>query len=153
MTSLDDRALKFLGRQHSSAEALEAVALARRCFERVSFDLIYGRPGQTEAAWRPELSEALALGPDHLSLYQLTIEPGTAFAALHEAGHRASGHESSSPDTSAARERMAMWRSRRSIGWYLPEKRAVVSPFAARRAVEAPSDSLFSAGAQSQGPL
>ena len=84
--SLDDRALKFLGRRHSSGEALEAVALARRGFERVSFDLIYGRPGQTEAAWRDELERALALGPDHLSLYQLTIEPGTAFAALHEAG-------------------------------------------------------------------
>ena len=84
--SLNDRALKFLGRQHSSDEALEAVALARRGFERVSFDLIYGRPGQTETAWRAELSAALALEPDHLSLYQLTIEPGTAFAALHEAG-------------------------------------------------------------------
>ena len=84
--SLDDRALRFLGRQHSSDEALEAVALARRGFERVSFDLIYGRPGQSEAAWHAELGAALALGPDHLSLYQLTIEPGTAFAALHEAG-------------------------------------------------------------------
>ena len=84
--SLDDRALKFLGRQHTSHEALEAVALARRGFERVSFDLIYGRPGQTEAAWRDELGAALDLEPDHLSLYQLTIEPGTAFAALHDAG-------------------------------------------------------------------
>lgn len=84
--SLDDRALKFLGRQHTSHEALEAVALARHGFERVSFDLIYGRPGQTEAAWRDELGAALDLEPDHLSLYQLTIEPGTAFAALHDAG-------------------------------------------------------------------
>ncbi|MGI9413043.1 MAG: radical SAM family heme chaperone HemW [Hyphomicrobiales bacterium] len=84
--SLDDRALKFLGRQHTSDEAMEAVTLAREVFARVSFDLIYGRPGQTGAGWRDELGAALAHAPDHLSLYQLTIEPDTTFAALHEAG-------------------------------------------------------------------
>ncbi len=78
--SLDDQALAFLGRGHSSAEAMAAVALARRIFPRVSFDLIYARPGQTLASWRAELSRALAVGLDHLSLYQLTIEPGTQFA-------------------------------------------------------------------------
>ena len=84
--SLDDRALKFLGRQHTAAEALGAVAAARRAFERVSFDLIYARPGQTSENWREELSRALALGPDHISAYQLTIEPETAFFDLQERG-------------------------------------------------------------------
>ena len=84
--SLDDRALKFLGRQHTAAEALEAVAAARRAFERVSFDLIYARPGQTSHDWREELARALALGPDHISAYQLTIEPETAFFDLQERG-------------------------------------------------------------------
>ena len=80
LQSLDDAALSFLGRWHSAAEGRAAAAIARRTFENVSFDLIYGRPGQDEAAWRRELSETLAMAPDHLSLYQLTIEPGTAFA-------------------------------------------------------------------------
>ncbi|MBV9734390.1 MAG: coproporphyrinogen III oxidase [Acidisphaera sp.] len=84
--SLDDRALRLLGRQHSAAQAMAALALARRLFPRLSFDLIYARPGQTLADWRAELRAALALGPDHLSLYQLTIEPGTVFAALHRQG-------------------------------------------------------------------
>ena len=79
--SLDDAALAFLGRRHSAAEARSALATARAIFPRVSFDLIYARPGQSEAAWRAELAQALAFGPDHLSLYQLTIEPGTGFAA------------------------------------------------------------------------
>ncbi len=77
--ALDDEALGFLGRQHSAAEALAALALARRHFPRVSFDLIYARPGQSLAAWRAELSRALEEGIEHLSLYQLTIEEGTAF--------------------------------------------------------------------------
>jgi oxygen-independent coproporphyrinogen-3 oxidase len=77
--ALNDDALKFLGRQHSAAEALAALELARAAFARISFDLIYARPGQSGAAWRAELSEALALGPEHISLYQLTIEEGTAF--------------------------------------------------------------------------
>ncbi|MGE5765995.1 MAG: radical SAM family heme chaperone HemW [Bacteroidota bacterium] len=77
--ALDDRALKFLGRQHSAAEALAALDLARAAFPRISFDLIYARPDQSAAAWHDELAEALALGPEHISLYQLTIEEGTAF--------------------------------------------------------------------------
>ena len=79
-------ALQALGRQHSVAEALAAVDLARRHFPRYSFDLIYARPGQTEAAWRTELTRALTFAGDHLSLYQLTIEPGTAFATRHQRG-------------------------------------------------------------------
>ncbi len=84
--SLDNRALKFLGRQHTSEEALAAVELARRAFDRVSFDLIYALPGQTMEAWGEQLSRALALGPDHISAYQLTIEPETPFADLFEKG-------------------------------------------------------------------
>jgi oxygen-independent coproporphyrinogen-3 oxidase len=77
--ALDDQALKFLGRQHSAAEALAALELARAAFPRISFDLIYARPGQGAAAWQDELAAALALGPEHISLYQLTIEEGTVF--------------------------------------------------------------------------
>lgn len=77
--ALDDAALKFLGRQHSAAEALAALALAQKYFPRFSFDLIYARPGQDLAAWRAELNRALDLGPAHLSLYQLTIEENTVF--------------------------------------------------------------------------
>jgi oxygen-independent coproporphyrinogen-3 oxidase len=77
--ALNDEALRFLGRQHSAGEALQALALARDAFARISFDLIYARPGQSAAAWQAELAEALALGPEHISLYQLTIEEGTAF--------------------------------------------------------------------------
>ncbi len=84
--ALDDRALGFLGRQHDAGEARAAIALAHRHFARVSFDLIYARPGQTVEAWRRELDDALALAGDHLSLYQLTIEPGTAFHAAHARG-------------------------------------------------------------------
>jgi len=84
--ALDDRALGFLGRAHDVAAARRALALARRHFARFSFDLIYARPGQTPAAWRDELGEAMALAGDHLSLYQLTIEPGTAFHAARARG-------------------------------------------------------------------
>lgn len=84
--ALDDAALRALGRQHSAAEAVAAVELARRHFPRWSFDLIYARPGQTVAGWRAELARALDLVGDHLSAYQLTIEPGTAFATLHQRG-------------------------------------------------------------------
>ena len=77
--ALDDAALAFLGRNHSADEARRAVAVAARAFPRLSIDLIYARPGQTVADWRDELTEALDLGFEHVSPYQLTIEPTTAF--------------------------------------------------------------------------
>jgi putative oxygen-independent coproporphyrinogen III oxidase len=84
--ALDDADLRRLGRLHSVAEALDALRIAVSQFERVSFDLIYARPGQEPDAWRQELRAALGQGVDHLSLYQLTIEPGTAFATAHARG-------------------------------------------------------------------
>ena len=84
--SLDDAELRALGRLHTAAEARAAIDVARSTFERFSFDLIYARPGQTLDAWRAELGQALALAGQHLSLYQLTIEPDTPFAALHARG-------------------------------------------------------------------
>ena len=84
--SLDADDLRRLGRQHSVGQAIAALELAGDLFVRMSFDLIYARPGQTAAAWRAELRQALALAHDHLSLYQLTIEPGTGYAALHRRG-------------------------------------------------------------------
>lgn len=84
--ALNDADLTMLGRLHTVDEALDAVRLAREHFPRVSFDLIYARPGQTVQAWEAELSQALHLAPDHLSLYQLTFEPGTPFHALMKAG-------------------------------------------------------------------
>jgi len=84
--SLRAEALAFLGRQHSAAEAVAALELARKLFPRVSFDLIYARPEQSVADWCAELRQALALAADHLSLYQLTIEPGTAFEAPYRQG-------------------------------------------------------------------
>jgi putative oxygen-independent coproporphyrinogen III oxidase len=84
--SLIDEDLRALGRLHSAAEALAAIEIAATTFKRYSFDLIYARPGQTEARWESELNAALALGPGHLSLYQLTIEQGTPFAALYDKG-------------------------------------------------------------------
>ena len=84
--SLDDAALKALGRIHSVAEARNAVTLARNTFPRLSFDLIYARPAQTLDAWRAELEAAIDMAADHLSLYQLTIEPETMFFRLHQAG-------------------------------------------------------------------
>ena len=84
--ALDDGALKALGRTHTAQEALAAVATARAAFARYSFDLIYARPGQTPQAWAAELKRALAEAAEHLSLYQLTIEADTPYAALHAAG-------------------------------------------------------------------
>lgn len=84
--SLRDDSLKTLGRKHSVNEALAALLIAQNTFDRVSFDLIYARPHQTLEEWQAELNEALQLGTSHLSLYQLTIEPGTAFAPLYERG-------------------------------------------------------------------
>ncbi len=83
MTDVD---LKMLGRLHSAEEAMAAVAIATSTFERASFDLIYARPHQTPQQWRDELRKALTHAPEHLSLYQLTIEPDTMFEKLVEAG-------------------------------------------------------------------
>jgi oxygen-independent coproporphyrinogen-3 oxidase len=77
--ALDDASLKALGRNHDAGAARRAITAATKAFPRLSIDLIYARPGQTDAAWRAELSEAIALGPEHISPYQLTIEHGTAF--------------------------------------------------------------------------
>jgi oxygen-independent coproporphyrinogen-3 oxidase len=84
--SLDDAALKELGRLHSAQEALDAVAIARSIFDRYSFDLIYARPQQSRDAWATELKRAITEAAEHLSLYQLTIEPDTPFFGLHKAG-------------------------------------------------------------------
>ncbi|KQZ72582.1 coproporphyrinogen III oxidase [Sphingopyxis sp. Root214] len=84
--SFDSEVLEFLGRAHSENEARRAIATAQEHFARVSFDLIYARPAQSMAAWESELAGALAFGTDHLSLYQLTIEPGTRFATLAAKG-------------------------------------------------------------------
>jgi oxygen-independent coproporphyrinogen-3 oxidase len=86
LQALDDRALRFLGRRHDLAQAVAAVDLARSIFPRISFDLIYARPDQTAEDWRSELERAIAMAADHLSLYQLTIEPGTAFHPAHSRG-------------------------------------------------------------------
>jgi putative oxygen-independent coproporphyrinogen III oxidase len=80
LQALDDETLRFLGRLHGAAEGLTALEVAQQAFERVSFDLIYARPGQTPEQWAAELERALSFGTRHLSLYQLTIEPGTRFA-------------------------------------------------------------------------
>ncbi len=86
LQSFDDQALRFLGRAHSAREGFAALDAAQKHFRRVSFDLIYALPEETEAGWSATLAQALSLGTKHLSLYQLTIEPGTRFAALHAAG-------------------------------------------------------------------
>jgi len=86
LQSLRDSDLKALGRWHSAAEARTAVEAAKQAFTNVSIDLIYGRPDQSLSGWESELREALDLGPQHLSLYQLTIEPGTAFERRHQRG-------------------------------------------------------------------
>ncbi|WP_028032177.1 radical SAM family heme chaperone HemW [Chelativorans sp. J32] len=84
--ALNDKDLRFLGRLHNVEEALRAIRLAREIFPRMSFDLIYARPGQTVDGWKAELQEAIGYAADHLSLYQLTIEEGTPFYALRAAG-------------------------------------------------------------------
>ena len=80
--SFDDGSLAFLGRAHSSSEGLAALEIAQKHFSRVSFDLIYALPGDTEASWSTTLQRALSLGTSHLSVYQLTVEPGTRFASM-----------------------------------------------------------------------
>jgi putative oxygen-independent coproporphyrinogen III oxidase len=89
LQALDDDALRFLGRAHGVAEGLAALDTAQSVFDRVSFDLIYARPDQDLAAWEAELTRAIGFGTEHLSLYQLTIEPGTRFATLFEKGELA----------------------------------------------------------------
>jgi oxygen-independent coproporphyrinogen-3 oxidase len=84
--ALNDASLKELGRLHTAQEALDAVAIARSIFERYSFDLIYARPRQTPAEWSAELKQAIGEAAEHLSLYQLTIEPDTPFFALRKSG-------------------------------------------------------------------
>lgn len=86
LQALDDTSLRFLGRLHDASEGLAALAVAQRHFRRVSFDLIYARPDHTPESWEAELTRALAFGTGHLSLYQLTIEPGTRFATLVREG-------------------------------------------------------------------
>lgn len=135
--SFDDAALAFLGRAHDAAEAKRAIGLAAAAFERFSFDLIYARPDQTAAAWRRELAEALSFAPGHLSVYQLTIEPGTRFhqmgvdaadedtaAALYEATHEVLGtaglpaYEISNHARPGAecRHNLAIWRGGDYVG-------------------------------------
>src|SRR3954447_19822928 len=82
LQSFDDDALRFLGRAHSAAEGLAALEMAQQHFARASFDLIYALPGDTEQGWKATLERALGLGTGRLSLYQLTIEPGTRFASM-----------------------------------------------------------------------
>jgi oxygen-independent coproporphyrinogen-3 oxidase len=84
--ALNDQDLRFLGRAHKAQEALQALDVARRIFDRYSFDLIYARPGQTLEGWEQELRQALTLAKGHLSLYQLTIEPQTAFHTAYARG-------------------------------------------------------------------
>jgi putative oxygen-independent coproporphyrinogen III oxidase len=96
--ALDDASLKALGRLHTAREALDAVAIARTVFDRYSFDLIYARPDQTPRMWAEELKQAISEAAEHLSLYQLTIEPETPFFGLHAAG------KLKTPDEATARE-------------------------------------------------
>src|SRR5688572_1014042 len=98
LQALDDAQLRFLGRAHDVAEGLMALGTAQSRFDRVSFDLIYAMPGQTAGDWTRELGQALSFGTGHLSLYQLTLEPGTRFAALAAKGEL----RSADPDESAA---------------------------------------------------
>jgi putative oxygen-independent coproporphyrinogen III oxidase len=86
LQSFDDRGLAFLGRAHSAREGFAALATAQKHFRRVSFDLIYALPGETEDSWSAMLGQALSLGTSHLSLYQLTVEPGTRFANMAARG-------------------------------------------------------------------
>jgi oxygen-independent coproporphyrinogen-3 oxidase len=98
--AMNDRDLAALGRLHTAAEAMAAVEVAAKAFERYSFDLIYARPGQTPDQWKAELGAAIDHAAEHLSLYQLTIEPDTIFERLHRAGKLVV------PDADAAR---ALW--------------------------------------------
>ena len=104
--SFRDEALKFLGRLHSAKEALNALEIAKETFERISFDLIYARPEQTYKDWETELSEALSFKPSHLSLYQLTIEEGTAFYHQFHRGKFALPNEEKSAELYSLTQRL-----------------------------------------------
>ena len=104
--ALDDAALRLLGRPHDVAAALAALDVAQATFGRVSFDLIYDRPGMTRESWQAELTRALGFGTTHLSLYQLTIEPGTRFAALHARGQLQMPDDDTSADLFAITQAM-----------------------------------------------
>ena len=106
LQALDDAALAFLGRAHDVREGLGALDVAQGHFARVSFDLIYARPGQSLAGWEAELARALSFGTEHLSLYQLTIEPGTRFATEAAAGRL------TIPDGDAAADLFELTRAR-----------------------------------------
>ena len=98
LQALDDADLHALGRPHDLAQGLSALDVAQGCFPRVSVDLIYDRPGQTLGGWEVELTRALGFGTEHLSLYGLTIEPGTRFATLHAKGELTMSGEDLSAD-------------------------------------------------------
>ncbi len=112
--ALNDASLKELGRLHTAREALDAVAIARKSFERYSFDLIYARPEQTPAMWADELTLAIKEAAEHLSLYQLTIEEGTPFFGLHAAGKLKTPDEATA--RSALRRHAGGLREARSAG-------------------------------------
>lgn len=135
--SFDDGALKFLGRAHDSGQAVAAITKAKQIFPRQSFDLIYGLPGQSEAAWADELKTALSLAGEHLSVYQLAIEPGTDFhrqrvapadpehgaglfemtrEILHNAGLPAYEISNHAQENAECRHNMVYWRGEDYIG-------------------------------------
>ena len=105
--SFDDSDLRFLGRNHDGAAASQALDLALKTFDRTTFDLIYALPGESEVRWRGRLSEALARGSEHISLYQLTVEPGTAFAKAVDRGVWRPSDEDLSADLFAATQEIA----------------------------------------------
>lgn len=106
LQALDNDVLRFLGRAHDLAEGLGALDTAQQAFARVSFDLIYARPGQSVAVWETELARALSFGTEHLSLYQLTIEPGTRFATEAAAGRLTLPDEDTAADLFATTRAM-----------------------------------------------
>ena len=148
--ALDDAALKELGRLHTAQEALEAVAVARAAFERYSFDLIYARPRQTPQAWAEELKRAIAEAAEHLSLYQLTIEPETPIrdaARRRQARHAGRRHRAR-----ALRHDAGDLRQRRAAGLRSLEPRAAGRASAGTTSsIGAPTNMPASAPARTAG--